>query len=285
MTNGTTDEASAVTCSFPVAQAVDVQASLLLPGYSISTEKPLKMLEATARNIFYLGYRADGLSLVVNIPQAASMDAFVTAVLVKSDSINNFSRMLDGSVLANCTEQTYKIAAAQQFNFNLRRSLNALGLPSSRLNGTITFANRQRLVQNAISTYILEAMLAILFICAVLLLFSTRKLRRLLPNNPCPIAVVATLLAGSKLLESDFFPKGATWMSDEELRRSGALDRQSFALGWWDVGSEQERNSQEEDSDELVQDDQSDVAGTVNTDTQDYSTSTQRKRYGIEVVE
>lgn len=150
---------------------------------------------------------------------------------MRSGSTSNISRLFDGTLLATYTEQTYKALAAQQFNYNLRSSLESLGLPGSTMNGTITFANRQRLVQNAISTYILEAMLGILFICAVLLLFSIRKLRHLLPNNPCSIVVVATLLAASKLLESDFFPEGATWMSDEEIERSGALDRHSFALG------------------------------------------------------
>lgn len=49
-TNGTTDGASVVTCSYPMAQTVDVQASLLLPGYNISTEQPLRVLESTAKN-------------------------------------------------------------------------------------------------------------------------------------------------------------------------------------------------------------------------------------------
>jgi len=257
VTNGTTDRAAVVTCSYATAQTVDVKASLLLPGYNISTTQPLQALKSTAKSISYMSYQASGLPSIISFPQAASLDAFVTAILVKSGSTSNFSRLFDGSFFATYTEQTYKALAAQQFNYNLRSSLISLGLPSSTLSGTLTFANRRRLVQNAMSTYILEAMLAILFICAVLLLFSTRKLRRLLPNNPCSIAVLATLLAGSKLLECDFFPEGATWMSDEEIKRSGALDRHSSALGWWDVGSEQEQ----EDSDELVQDDQSGVLG------------------------
>lgn len=112
------------------------------------------------------------------------------------------------------------------------------------LTGTITYEARTRLKQSPISTRILEGLLAAMFLCAALT-FALLDTRQVLPKNPCSIAAVASLLAGSSLLAS--IPEGAEWMSEKQLRDKGVFEDTVFSMGWWggdeSSGSDGERRS------------------------------------------
>ncbi|KAI1097792.1 hypothetical protein F4804DRAFT_351152 [Jackrogersella minutella] len=76
-------------------------------------------------------------------------------------------------------------------------------------------AVRQRLVQDAVSTRILESLLtAILFLS--LLSWYAMPNTKLLPRDPCSIASVAALLADGNIF--DLLPPNAQMMSNEELK-------------------------------------------------------------------
>jgi len=59
----------------------------------------------------------------------------------------------------------------------------------------------------------------------------TSNSKHVLPKNPCSIAAVASLLAGSEILE--LIPLGSEWCDDKELRRRGVFDGYLFSMGWW----------------------------------------------------
>ena len=60
------------------------------------------------------------------------------------------------------------------------------------------------------------------------------RLGRVLPKNPCSIAIVASMLAESKILSERTIPSGSEWCSDEELWERGVFEGHTYTLGWWD---------------------------------------------------
>ena len=62
--------------------------------------------------------------------------------------------------------------------------------------------------------------------------------RKVLPKNPSSIAAVASVLAGSKLLEKEMISTGRERCSDEELDKRRIFDGYFFSLGRWGDGEE-----------------------------------------------
>lgn len=104
-------------------------------------------------------------------------------------------------------------------------------------NGTVINATRSRLFQDSISTYVLEALLALMMICGIIT-FVAMDTRHILPVNPNSIGAVASLLAGSDMLET--IPKGSEWCSDAQLKDRDVFQGYCFSLGWW-KGTEGEK--------------------------------------------
>jgi hypothetical protein len=121
-------------------------------------------------------------------------------------------------------------------------------------NGTIINPNRTRLVQSLITTRILQTLLGSIVLCAIVA-FSGVDTRNVLPKNPYSIAALASLLAGSELLEKDIIPPSAEFRDDAFLR-DHVFDGWLFSMGWWmneigeprfgiDVGQYGARNREE----------------------------------------
>jgi hypothetical protein len=89
-----------------------------------------------------------------------------------------------------------------------------------------------RLLQNEVSTRILQGLLACMIICAVVSL-STVRLSKILPKNPCSIAAQASLVAGSDMMSK--LPPEAQWMDDKEF--NALFKGERYAMGWG-VGSD-----------------------------------------------
>lgn len=100
------------------------------------------------------------------------------------------------------------------------------------LNGIHSFQGPYRLFQGELSTRILEGLLGAMLIC-MLLAFFFMDARKVLKLNPCSIAGMVSLLAGSELLAN--IPEGAEWWSDEQLLEHPSFDGWVFSLGWWPV--------------------------------------------------
>ncbi|KMU72952.1 hypothetical protein CISG_09966 [Coccidioides immitis RMSCC 3703] len=58
--------------------------------------------------------------------------------------------------------------------------------------------------------------------------------KNILPKNPCSIAAVASLLAGSRIVEDpQIIPQGAEWWDDKELVKRGVFVGWRFSIRWW----------------------------------------------------
>jgi hypothetical protein len=92
--------------------------------------------------------------------------------------------------------------------------------------------NRQRLVQNRLSTSILEGLLAVIWLCTVAAILLSRT-KNLLPENPCSIAAQARLFADSQLLS--LIPGDIANLTNKQLARETPFVDHMFSLGWWEV--------------------------------------------------
>ena len=121
----------------------------------------------------------------------------------------------------------HKLINAQQYN-NYTRGTSDNSVEHDSIVGNVTFSNRQRVVQGAISTRILDALLGCMLILgnAGSLLLNTD---RVLPKSPCSIAADSSLLADSKPL--DEFVKGDWRPEDKGFSQAFAYRR--CYLGWW----------------------------------------------------
>lgn len=97
--------------------------------------------------------------------------------------------------------------------------------------------NRGRIAQDEPTKIVLQVLLAIMFVCgaATYLLTDTKGV---LPHSPTSIAGVASLVAGSELVDRRFVPRGSEWMSDKQLKREGIFQGKLFGLGWWESAEE-----------------------------------------------
>lgn len=109
------------------------------------------------------------------------------------------------------------------------RALNTTGPNDSMRNitGTLTFT-RERVVQNATSTYVLIGLLSLMLVCLGLV-FIFSPTGPLLPKSPGSIAARMSLIAGSQFvrdLREERIPRNLSRIKDAEI--SG-----SARLGWW----------------------------------------------------
>jgi hypothetical protein len=138
--------------------------------------------------------------------------------------------------LVERVDEVYGIVMAQLYN---RKARVELATPDAQavLNGTIFTRNKYRVVQSLISTRILEAVLAAMFVCCAIA-FSIIKPKGLLPQNPCSIGAAASFLAGSKMLDRSVIPKGSEFLSDKDMMKEGLFKGLKFRLGWWGEGKD-----------------------------------------------
>ncbi|KAE8312565.1 hypothetical protein BDV41DRAFT_577507 [Aspergillus transmontanensis] len=133
--------------------------------------------------------------------------------------------------VAEAIKHQHKLIKAQQFSQFVRASANGT-LANDLLHGNITSRDRQRLIQDAVSTRTLEALLVSMIILGIWgsALLNTDAI---LPKNPCSIASVASLLADSNFL--DRYKK----VIDDPSSKSTAqalFPNSRFLLDWWNDG-------------------------------------------------
>jgi hypothetical protein len=161
-------------------------------------------------------------------------------LLVNFSTTNNslWNTVLNGSdaaafysldVAATIAERVYNTYYTQYYNVVLREH-NTVSSTNETM-GLVRDENWERLVQSKLSTRILQALLAAMWLCTTiaLILFDTKNL---LPKNPCSIAAQASLLADSRFL--DLIPAGAENASAKELMQMSPFVDHEFSMGWWD---------------------------------------------------
>ncbi|KAB2572952.1 hypothetical protein DBV05_g8395 [Lasiodiplodia theobromae] len=115
---------------------------------------------------------------------------------------------------------------------NISAALPGL-LDPSTLNVTV-FTHKQRLVQSALATRMLEGALAAMALCATIH-FALMPKTRLLPYDPDSIAAKMKLFAGSRLVR--MIPERNGELDD-------ALLGEVLSLGWWDEEEDEAARSE-----------------------------------------
>ncbi|KAK2773061.1 hypothetical protein FQN53_004289 [Emmonsiellopsis sp. PD_33] len=204
-------------------------------AYSNGTAVPLPMLPAPGEFSFDL--------MAVEPPvEEYRTDLFTTAAIWGAGGTPADELFSDIGKLSAALTRIYGTVIAQRINDNWRIPLDSdTTAPTADDNppATKTFipakliSHGDYLVQGRLSTRLLDTFLGSMILLAItsMLLMNTKNV---LPKNPCSIAAVASLLAGSRILgDPQIIPRGAEWWDDKELARRGVFVGWRFSMGWW----------------------------------------------------
>jgi hypothetical protein len=212
---------------FPIILQAEANATWLVPSQQIRSQG----VDTTTEKVVARGDDAalDLNSILTHMKGDENFDSAFSALTRGREAVP-VADLLGGDNVARVTtaiETLYARVMTQHLSLNAREEG-----ASGTLDATQTTI-RLRLIQDTISTRILEALLALIFLCIVLasVLGDSRKV---LPNNPCSIAVMSTLIADSDLVRKQMVPSGSEWIDDAELKRKGVFGGYLFSLGVWD---------------------------------------------------
>lgn len=234
-----TDERPSVLLCKPYMQQVAANVTFSMPDFSIDLQHPPVAIESTATYFSNAAVNAtlDG-RFQQFVDESNNLTQFFSTLVHGRDGIpiTELAGPSNEQRLINAVDHQYRVLMAQVYNTAMRVSSSPSSptsgaVYSQMLNGTLTAPNRNRIVQDRASTYVLEGILAAMVIC-VIVSWVCMDTRRVLPKNPCSIAAVASLLAGSEILGQEFLGRGAEWLSDEQLKEK--FEGWTFSLGWWE---------------------------------------------------
>ncbi|KAK5453002.1 hypothetical protein LTS15_007151 [Exophiala xenobiotica] len=246
-------------------QQIPVNLSLTLPELTISQESPpvpdesnIALLASGPNGETAFSYRPelhmDNELSIFNQTQHNStgvspvtLDGFFQGVLFGRSPmphtwLSDPARVDD---VKACIQAFYRRYMAQAISANMRVPTPAAA--AELISGVVTTPDGVlRVHQNTASKLALQILLGVMAVCVVLVVWLA-PLREVVPHNPCTIAGVMALWAGSRFCSTPAdgdssvtsdkpdLPDGAVFMSDKTLLRSGALDGWAFKLGWWDM--------------------------------------------------
>ncbi|KAI0515136.1 hypothetical protein F5B22DRAFT_636688 [Xylaria bambusicola] len=146
--------------------------------------------------------------------------------------------------LIDATNRLYKTYMPQAIDRNMRTTdLDAkVAAPDAiaakveplRMTTRPAFPGRLRLKQEAAPKFALQAVLAVMVLCAIVSRIFLRDIEKLVPHNPCSIAGRAALFADGEVSTRKLVPYGAEWRTEAELSRVGVYEGWLFSLGWWE---------------------------------------------------
>ncbi|KAF2141563.1 uncharacterized protein K452DRAFT_333269 [Aplosporella prunicola CBS 121167] len=242
--DGNATHLSPLLCT-PYLETVDVDVVLNAKDLSFNLTAALPSpVETTAsfnRNLSFFANIPDELMVVWadTVKGAARInntvvDGFFAGLFHGSDSVS------PADLLANddATHAQLRAAIDTLYGRIFAQVINtqrvAVAEAKTPINAKLTVSDRVRLKQNGISTRVLEGFLAAMTVCAILT-YVTLDRKGVLPKNPCSVAAVASLVAGSDMLEK-CYPPGSEWMSGKQMREKGQYKDMVFSLGWWPGG-------------------------------------------------
>ena len=260
MTSEEIEDYTWFTCTTNV-ESVDTQTRFTLPDYSISTvqidERSAKKVDSLAEidvaprgeKIHYvnvtgpntalwsrnLALDPNGYLTYYNISSGQNYDNFFSALVYGRDGVPASELIGSANVprLFHAVQHLWRVYLAQQFRTNMYvlsadpDDIKRLA-PQQPLNGTLMDSNTYRLKQSEVSTRILQGILAALSLCAIITFFLLDS-RAVLPCNPCSIAAVASLLAGSEMLDVMMASKENDDLDEQQHKWGGYF----FSLGMW----------------------------------------------------
>lgn len=219
---------------------VQVNTRFLLPDFTIDESRPPTPVEnsSTWFSDLFLLEPYTGLPVAANSPFPDD-EFFSTLVAGKGGvQLSDFSAPSSIDTIVDTIKHFHGIMRAQQYNLVVRQPppQNA-SLASRRFAGTVTDNSRNRLVQHAISTRILEGLLLAMLLLGIAATFMMDT-RHVLLENPCSISAMARLLADSDLLHdpSSSATTGLGTYSHLNATSSKRTEshRQQFQLGFFE---------------------------------------------------
>ncbi|KAJ9489947.1 hypothetical protein VN97_g3319 [Penicillium thymicola] len=231
--NETAAEYHYIYCDATIEE-VDVDTKLQLPSLSIDIDTRPRVVESSARKPFNTNayslpsFNDVGFSYLFNSDPKYN-NAFLEALTQGVDGVP-MDQLFIPEKLIERVKVVYGVVVAQLLNTGARETFNEpynkthFVEPATMVAPTYTGVyhdGRKYLVQNEISTRLLEAVLASMVVCALIALCMIQT-KRVLPKSPTSIASVASFLYGSRML-SYVIPPGAEWYSDEELKKRGGV--------------------------------------------------------------
>ncbi|KAI1609302.1 hypothetical protein EDD37DRAFT_653735 [Exophiala viscosa] len=232
--NNVMDNFTAYLCTQGL-ERVNANVTFDLPDMTISTAPIVD--DGSAVN--FSSYREEFPTLLsLNLTATDVLDTAFEAMVygrdgVPMDELTNHTKLIDTFT------HFYRQYMAQEVDEFLRAdfrtlSNNATETVANPLQATYTDARNMRVVQSSLSTHLLVGVLAALLICAATI-FVTIDMRHVLPKPMGSVAAVASLLAGSRIVDetSGLIPKGSEFWSDNDWEKSGIWQGEMFRMGWW----------------------------------------------------
>lgn len=232
VTNSTSEEIAIIHCA-PYIEALLVNASFSLPTFQLMSSTPIVPDEASA-TVFSTGPLVSNSMGSQELFEHLSNDTYgpVSTDIV---GIANVDKLIDR------VDYLYRIWAAQHLNLH-RRPANltppantttnpdAMHFRTDEYYGTITNGTHMRLVQNEVSTRILQGLLITMALCVVVSCILEPH-TKILPKDPGSIASKMSLFADGEVWKN--IPEGAEKWNDEEIEKRGLLRGVVLKMGWW----------------------------------------------------
>lgn len=226
----------------PYVEALWVTAKFTLPDLSLVTDVPLVperdsavfVSDSASMTSFW---RTDWQNFVVAIVNGSSGVGQLSGL--SSDPANDNTRRLISAVesifsryFAQVLHLFYRQPVGEYSNASASSAGQNLLTPDGQpATGTVTDGTRLRLIQNTVSTRILQGLLAVMGACLVA---STALGRgaRVIPRDPGSVASRMAYFAGGEVWRR--VPVGADRWTDEQIRKHGlGVSEGSLLLGWW----------------------------------------------------
>jgi len=233
-------------------QEVMVDATFLMPGFTIDPNHPPIPIESTTKDLVSItGTSNFNFKTEEHVRYEMSKSQLETpgylhpAVYamvhgrwgVPADEFFGDGGGQTFSKSANIVWSTYM---AQAISINFRQSVQTDTNEHNLVyTGSAVQAERGRLKQDAAVKGALQAMLGLMALCGLLVYLITDT-ERILPHDPCSIAGMMALFVDSEFIErEDLIPSGSEWNTceDDERMWEGWL----FSLGWFKTSSNQWR--------------------------------------------
>ena len=195
----------ALHCLFGVDQLL-ADTVLSLPHYNIISSNPIESTISHHSNITLSPAKVllpvNASLLYGGTSRYGQYTGFLTALTHGIDAIPATELLTNTTTFVSALTHFYRVSMAQVMSNNLRTDYPDQALPASLrpTSGSVTVLHT-RIHQNATSTRLLEALLALLVLLA-LIVHATFRPRKILYENPNSIAALGRLLVGSELLHN-----------------------------------------------------------------------------------
>ncbi|KAB2569277.1 hypothetical protein DBV05_g12049 [Lasiodiplodia theobromae] len=246
--NGTHDSLSLLHCT-PYIEALVVGANFSLPGVEVIVEEGEEdeaavvpdedsaVFMSAAPNATARPWNDVGqfLSLLVNGTGGMPLREFVGRENV--DGFRGRVEELYGIYIAQVLHTYYRRSTLEGDAGGVGDDGVAAQFAAEPINGTVVDGARMRLVQNAVSTRILEGLLAAMLVCgAVACVLEGRT--RILPKDPGSIAAKMSLFADGEVWRDREVVEEVREEERGERRRENLFKGWAFRMGWWGEGEE-----------------------------------------------